>query len=106
MENYIGKYNKQISLKEYPKAIYMFEIQTDYGIVNQKIILHFCFYLKKIKVLLPVWSCFLLFSKKTYKLNYLNSNYFLIRLGLISAIMVGVCKSKQLRNYQNLDHLK
>ena len=39
MENYIGKYNKQISLKGYPKAIYMFEIQTDYGIVNQKIIL-------------------------------------------------------------------
>ena len=73
---------------------------------NQKIILHFCFYLKKIKVLLPVWSCFLLFSKKTYKLNYLNSNYFLIRLGLISAIMVGICKSKQLQNYQNLNHLK
>ena len=61
---------------------------------NQKHILHFCFYLKKIKILLPVWVFFLFFSKKTYKLNYLNSSYLLIRLGLMSAIMIGVCKSK------------
>ena len=39
LESYIGEYKKQISLKEYSKAIYLLEIQTDDGIVNKKLIL-------------------------------------------------------------------
>ena len=39
LESYIGEYKKQISLKEYSKAIYLLEIKTDDGIVNKKLIL-------------------------------------------------------------------
>ena len=39
LENYIGQYKKQINLKEYSKAIYFLEIQTNDGIINNKLIL-------------------------------------------------------------------
>ena len=39
LENYIGQYKKKVSLKEYSKAIYFLEIQSDKGIVNKKLIL-------------------------------------------------------------------
>jgi len=39
LENYIGQFKKQVSLKEYSKATYLLRIQTDKGIVNKKLIL-------------------------------------------------------------------
>ena len=39
LNNYIGQYKKQISLKKYSKAIYFLEIQTDDGAVVKKIII-------------------------------------------------------------------
>ncbi len=38
-KNYIGEYKKQINLGEYSNAIYFLEIQTDNGVINQKLIL-------------------------------------------------------------------
>ena len=72
---------------------------------NQKLILHFCFYFKKFKFLIPAWSFLLWISKKTQKINFFGSYYFLIQLGLISAIMIGMCKSKEPQNFQNSNHL-
>ena len=39
VDNYIGEYRKSISLEAYSKAIYILEIQTNNGIVNNKLIL-------------------------------------------------------------------
>ena len=39
LENYIGEYKKKISLKEYSKAIYFFEIETNNIVINKKLIL-------------------------------------------------------------------
>ena len=36
---FVGLYTKQINLKEYPKAIYFLEIETDKGVINKKLIL-------------------------------------------------------------------
>ena len=36
---FVGLYTKQINLKEYPKAIYFLEIETDDGVINKKLIL-------------------------------------------------------------------
>ena len=38
-QQFIGEYTKQISLGEYPKAIYFLEIETDDGVINKKLIL-------------------------------------------------------------------
>jgi hypothetical protein len=38
-EQFIGAYTKQISLDDYGKGIYFLEIETNYGIVNKKLIL-------------------------------------------------------------------
>ena len=38
-QQFIGEYTKQISLEEYPKAIYFLEIETDDGVINKKLIL-------------------------------------------------------------------
>ena len=39
LESFIGNYTKQIILGKYPKAIYFLEIETDYGVINKKLIL-------------------------------------------------------------------
>ena len=39
LKNYIGQYKRQVNLKEYSKAIYLLEIQTNDGIINKKLIL-------------------------------------------------------------------
>ena len=36
---FVGQYTKQINLKEYPKAIYFLEIETDDGVISKKLIL-------------------------------------------------------------------
>jgi hypothetical protein len=38
-QQFVGEYTKQIDLKEYPKAIYFLEIETDDGVINKKLIL-------------------------------------------------------------------
>jgi len=38
-QQFVGQYTKQIDLKEYPKAIYFLEIETDDGVINKKLIL-------------------------------------------------------------------
>ena len=38
-QQFVGEYTKQISLSEYPKAIYFLEIETDDGVINKKLIL-------------------------------------------------------------------
>ena len=38
-QQFVGEYTKQISLEEYPKAIYFLEIETDDGVINKKLIL-------------------------------------------------------------------
>ena len=38
-QQFIGEYTKQISLEEYPKAIYFLEIETNNGVINKKLIL-------------------------------------------------------------------
>ena len=73
---------------------------------NQKLVLSYCFYLKKIKFLIGFWAVSLFLIKKTYKYNVFNLNYFLIRWGLLSAIMIGSCKSKAVQNFPNSSHLK
>jgi hypothetical protein len=39
-EEFIGEYTKQISLDEYGKGIYFLEIETNFGVVNKKLILY------------------------------------------------------------------
>ena len=39
LENHIGQYKKQINLKEYSKAIYFLEIQTNDGVIYKKLVL-------------------------------------------------------------------
>ena len=39
LKNYIGQYKRQDNLKEYSKAIYFLEIETNDGIINKKLIL-------------------------------------------------------------------
>jgi hypothetical protein len=39
-EQFIGEYTKQISLDDYGKGIYFLEIETNFGIVNKKLILY------------------------------------------------------------------
>ena len=36
---FIGEYTKQVSLAEYPKAIYFLEVETRSGVINKKLIL-------------------------------------------------------------------
>jgi len=38
-QQFFGEYTKQINLKDYPKAIYFLEIETDDGVINKKLIL-------------------------------------------------------------------
>ena len=38
-EQYIGEYTKQINLNEYRKGVYFLEIETNYGVINKKLIL-------------------------------------------------------------------
>ena len=38
-QQFVGQYTKQISLGEYPKAIYFLEIETNNGVINKKLIL-------------------------------------------------------------------
>ena len=38
-QQFVGEYTKQISLEEYPKAIYFLEIETNNGVINKKLIL-------------------------------------------------------------------
>ena len=38
-QQFVGEYTKQIDLKEYPKAIYFLEIETNNGVINKKLIL-------------------------------------------------------------------
>ena len=40
LDSYVGTYKKTINLSSYSKAIYFLEIETDYGIINKKLILH------------------------------------------------------------------
>jgi hypothetical protein len=39
LNRFKGEYSKQINLKEYPKAIYFLEIETQDGVINKKLIL-------------------------------------------------------------------
>ena len=39
-EEFVGEYTKQISLDEYGRGIYFLEIETNFGVVNKKLILY------------------------------------------------------------------
>lgn len=39
LEKLVGEYKNQINLKNHPKAIYFFEIETERGVINKKLIL-------------------------------------------------------------------
>ena len=39
LNRFKGEYSKQINLKDYPKAIYFLEIETNNGVINKKLIL-------------------------------------------------------------------
>jgi hypothetical protein len=39
LQQYIGEYTKQINLQDNTKGIYFLEIETDYGVINKKLIL-------------------------------------------------------------------
>jgi hypothetical protein len=39
LSQFVGEYKKQIDLKNYPKAVYFLEIETEKGVMNKKLIL-------------------------------------------------------------------
>ena len=71
---------------------------------NQKLICGPAYYLKNFSSLNVFWRLLLLFSKKTYTCGLLSSNYYIIRLGLISSLMLGFSKFIKAQNYQNSNH--
>ena len=61
---------------------------------NQKTILGLCYYFKKYKFLFYYWVFLLWLIQSVYKINFLNLNFYLIRIGLLSSIMIGYNKAK------------
>ena len=39
LEKFEGEYTKSFNLSEYSKGVYLLELDTDYGLVNKKLIL-------------------------------------------------------------------
>ena len=39
LQQFEGEYVRSINLNQYPKGIYLLEIETDYGVINKKLIL-------------------------------------------------------------------
>ena len=38
LQQFEGEYVRAINLNQYPKGIYLLEIETDYGVINKKLI--------------------------------------------------------------------
>jgi len=67
---------------------------------NQKLILGFGFYFKKLKFLSFVWLALTWFSRKLYCVSFPALQYWIIRSGLFCSLMRGILKSKPSQNSQ------